>query len=426
MCEAHASFAQFFSVSMNKNKPRLVILGSGFASFSALKNINTDYYDVIVVSPRNHFLFTPLLPSTTVGTIEFRSIIEPVRTTKENATYYHAYCIQIDAERNTIQCKNALDGNEFSLAFDILVIGVGAMSNTYGISGVSEYALPLKELADARAIRQRIIENFERASTPGLHFEERKRLLHFVVVGGGPTGVEFAAELHDFLTEDLVDSYPAMVPDVDITLLEAGDQILSTFDAALSEYTVKNFQRQRISVRLQSQVTRVEEKELILNDGSHVPYGLLVWSTGNTQTPLVKSLPFEKDRASRLLTDEFFHVKGFKHIYAFGDCATIEGQVLPATSQVAQQEGRYLARSLNALAKQKQVKPFVYRHYGMLAYIGSNKALADLPQVKGKGFSTWLFWRSAYFTKLVRWKNKILVVFDWMKAFIFGRDASRF
>jgi len=217
-----------------------------------------------------------------------------------------------------------------------------------------------------------------------------------------------------------------MVPDVDITLLEAGDAILNSFDAALSEYTIRIFQRQRISVRLQSPVAVVKEKELELKDGSHVPYGLLVWSTGNTQTPFVKSLPFDKDRASRIVTDEYFRVKGFPYIFAFGDCATIDGKALPATSQVAQQEGRALARMLNAEAKGKSPKKFVYNHYGMLAYIGSNRALADLPQVKGKGFSTWIFWRSAYLTKLVSVKNKVLVVFDWVKAFIFGRDASRF
>lgn len=411
---------------MKKQKQKLVILGTGFASFSIVKSINTHLYDVVVVSPRNHFLFTPLLPSTTVGTIEFRSIIEPIRTAKEHITYYHALCTQVHDETKTITCKNALDGHTFSLPYNLLVIGVGAINNTFGIAGVEQFALPLKELADARAIRQRIIENFERASTPGLHYEERKRLLHFVVVGGGPTGVEFAAELHDFLVEDLVDSYPAMIPDVDITLLEAGSSILNAFDSTLSEYTLKNFQRQRISVRLQSQVTNIGEKELTLSDGSHVPYGLLVWSTGNTQTPFVTSLPFEKDRAQRILTDEFFRVKGFNNIYALGDCAAIEGNVLPATSQVAQQEGYYLGKSLNALAKEKPVTPFVYHHYGILAYIGSNRALADLPQIKGKGFYTWIFWRSAYLTKLIRWKNKILVVFDWMKAFVFGRDASRF
>ena len=231
---------------MKSYKQKLIILGSGFASFSILKEIDTDLYDVIVVSPRNHFIFTPLLPSTTVGTIEFRSIIEPIRSAKEHITYYHAHCTAVDQETKTIHCKNALDANEFSLMFDILVIGVGAISNTFGIKGVEQYALFLKELSDARAIRQRIIENLERASTPNLQFEEHRRLLHFVVVGGGPTGVEFAAELHDFLTEDLVDSYPNVLADVSITLFEAGEALLSSFDATLSEYTVRNFQRQKM------------------------------------------------------------------------------------------------------------------------------------------------------------------------------------
>lgn len=411
---------------MKTAKQKLIILGSGFASFSILKGIDTTLYEVIVVSPRNHFIFTPLLPSTTVGTIEFRSIIEPIRSAKNNITFYQAYCTGIDSGKNTILCKNALDGNEFSLSFDKLIIGVGAVSNTFGIEGVEKYGLFLKELTDARAIRQRIIENFERAGTPNLQFEERQRLLHFVVVGGGPTGVEFAAELHDFITEDLIDSYRDVIPNAAITLFEAGHSLLNTFDAALREYAAKIFLRQKISVRLQSQVAAVEEKEIRLHDGSRVPYGMMVWSTGNTQTSFVKSLPFEKDRGSRLVTDEYFRIKGFQQIYSLGDCATIEGNILPATSQVAQQEGYYLAKSLNALASLRPLKPFTYHHRGMLAYIGSNRALADLPQIKGGGFSTWIFWRSAYLTKLVSWKNKVLVVFDWIKTSIFGRDSSRF
>ncbi len=419
----------FKSVSYNKKsmkKSQLIILGSGFASFSLLKDINIDNYEVIVISPRNHFLFTPLLPSTTVGTIEFRSIIEPIRTAKKDSIYYNAYCKNILPEKQEIICVSALDGHEFTLSYTKLVIGVGAENNTFGIEGVEHYGLFLKELNDARRIRQKIIENFERAATPNLPYDERRRLLHFVVVGGGPTGVEFSAELHDFVTEDLKRSYPELIPEVSITLLEAAGSILSTFDKTLSEYTLKLFRRQKISVRTQTPVAKVEKEFLVLKDNSKVPYGLLVWSTGNTQTPLIKSLSFTKDSFSRLVTDEYFHLKNFENIYAIGDCATIEGQNLPATSQVAQQEGKYLAHSLNALAHNKSVEKFSYHHRGMLAYVGSNKALADLPQVKGKGFSTWLFWRSAYLTKLVSLKNKILVVFDWMKAAVFGRDISRF
>src|SRR5512135_2969018 len=137
-----------------QNRPSLVILGSGFGAFNIVRNLKDDY-DITVISPRNHFLFTPLLPSTTVGTIEFRSIIEPVRTAKENASFYYAHCTRIDTEKNIIHCKNALDGNECSLPLDLLIIGVGAVSNTFGIKGVDQYAMPLKELADARAIRQR-------------------------------------------------------------------------------------------------------------------------------------------------------------------------------------------------------------------------------------------------------------------------------
>lgn len=391
-----------------------------------MRDIDVHAYHVIVVSPRNHFLFTPLLPSTTVGTIEFRSIIEPVRTAQEGIQYIQASCTGVDPARQIIECKNALDGTTFQVRYDLLVISVGAESNTFGIPGVREHAFFLKELSDARAIRQKIIENFERAATPGIAADERKRLMHFLVVGGGPTGVEFAAELHDFVNEDLRRWFPHLADDVRITLLEAAQQLLSTFDAALRDYTLKLFRRQQIDVRLNASVTRVDETEIHLSDAADIPYGMMVWSTGVVPNEFTGSLPFPKNQQSRVIVDEYLRVKGWVNIYALGDCATLETINLPATSQVAQQEGRYLARLLNNSIQGKSYKPFRYRHYGMLAYIGSNRALADLATIKGKGFGTWLFWRSTYLTKLISWKNKMLVVFDWLKTMIFGRDISRF
>ena len=407
-------------------KPKLVVLGSGFAAFSLLKEIDTRLFEVTAVSPRNYFLFTPLLPSTTVGTIEFRSIIEPVRKACPDVRYYQAICTSVDPERKQIICEGAPDGTGFELPYDVLVIGIGAVSNTYGISGVKEHALFLKDLADARAIRQRIIECFEQAAQPGTPEDQRKRILQFVVVGGGPTGVEFAAEMHDFLREDLEKAYPDLTPSVTIILLEATHQILSTFDATLGAYTMRLFRRQRIQVRTGTPVVRVEEEKIVLRDGIEVPYGLLVWSTGVGPTDLANALPFSKDRGFRILTDDYFSVNGARGVYSIGDCAVIEGKDLPATAQVAQQEGRFLAQHLRRLQRGRAIKPFRYRHYGMLAYVGSGKALADLASFKGRGFSTWLFWRSAYLTRLVSLKNKVLVLFDWFKAFCFGRDISRF
>jgi NADH:ubiquinone reductase (non-electrogenic) len=401
-------------------KPRVVVLGTGFASFSLLKEIDTDLFAVTVISPRNYFVFTPLLPSTTVGTIEFRSIIEPTRKACPDVHYYHAACTGVNPTGKTITCDALSDMRRFTVTYDVLVIGIGAVSSTYGIPGVKEHALFLKDLGDARAIRQRIIERFEQAASPAATDEERKRLLHFVVVGGGPTGVEFAAEMHDFLREDLETFFPRLAPFVNITLLEAMNQILNAFDQTLSAYTMKLFQRNRIQVRTGSFVTRVENDKVILRDGSQIPCGLVVWSTGIGPTDLAAALPFPKDQASRLLIDGYFLVNGTTDVYAMGDCATIEGINLPATSQVAQQQGRYLARHLRRSIKRQTTRPFQYRHLGMLAYVGSNKALADLPPIKGKGFSTWLFWRSAYITKLVSLKDRMLVLFDWFKTFVFG------
>lgn len=408
------------------NKQRVVVLGSGFAALSFIKEVNLSVFQVTVVSPRNHFIFTPLLPSTTVGTLEFRSIIEPIRAARSNVEFFQATCIGLDHKKKTILCQGVFDRKRFTLHYDILIIAVGSAVNTYGIAGVGQYALFLKELSDARAIRQRIVECFEQAAQPNISDEEQNRLLHFVVVGGGPTGVEFAAELHDFLEDDMRNIFRELSAKVSILLLEATEQILSTFDATLSQYTARLFKRQNIELRTGSLVTKIDAKNIRLRDGSVIPYGLVVWTAGVGPSPLVQSLHFEKDNNSRLQTDAFFRLSGEEHVYALGDCATPKEQNFPATAQVAQQEGKYLAGVLAKGVRGLPVKPFRYRHYGMLAYIGSNRALADLANLKGKGFSAWLFWRSAYLTRLVSFKNKVLVVFDWLKTLVFGRDVSRF
>ncbi len=406
-------------------RPRLAVLGTGFGAFNLVKHLRNDY-EITIVSPRNHFLFTPLLPSTTVGTIEFRSIIEPIRHAREAIRFYHAEAVDLNAAERMVQCRSVADGHEFRLAYDLLVIAVGAVSNTFGVPGVAEYALFLKELHDARELRQRIIRNFELANLPAVTVEERHRLLHFVICGGGPTGVEFAAELHDFMVEDLRKAYPPLVAEARITLVEATKEILSTFDEKLRRYATALFARQRICVLTETPVVKVTGKAVLLADGSELPYGLLLWSTGNGPTPFVQRVQLPKDERGRILVDEHFCVKGYDTIYALGDCSVIDGAPLPATSQVAQQQGKYLARALNRRAQGKPVEPFRYKHLGMLAYIGGNRALADLEAFKGRGWATWLFWRSAYLSRIVSLKNKLSVLFDWIKAQIFGRDISQF
>jgi NADH:ubiquinone reductase (non-electrogenic) len=410
---------------MPSPRAKLVVLGTGFGAFNLVKNLKDDY-DIIVVSPRNHFLFTPLLPSTTVGTIEFRSIIEPIRHARDDVSYYHAEARELDTSNRKLKCRGVTDQHEFEIAYDMLVIAVGAVSNTFGVPGVADHAMFLKELHDARALRQRIIRRFEQANLPGVSVEERQRLLHFIVCGGGPTGVEFAAELNDFMLEDLQKAYPHLVAEARITLVEAMKEILGTFDEKLRRYATELFARQRISVLTESPVTRVDATTVFLNDGSELKYGLLLWSTGNGPTKFIERINLPKDNRSRIIIDDFFRVKDFENIYALGDCSIIESNPIPATSQVAQQQGKFLGKALTQRARNKAVQPFKYKHLGMLAYVGDNKALADLEDVKGRGWTTWLFWRSAYLTKIVSLRNKFSIAVDWTKAMVFGRDISQF
>lgn len=410
---------------MNK---KVVVLGSGFSAYSFIKKINKAKYDITVVSPRNHFLFTPLLPSTTVGTIEFRSIIEPIRNI-EKIIYHQAYCIGIDVEVKTIVCEDSDTKKIFSLDYDFLVIAVGEVTNTFGIEGVKDYALFLKELSDARKIRTKVIDCFENASLPGLSGEDKKNYLRFVVCGGGPTGVEFAAELHDFLEDDVRKKYKDLVKFTEVVLIEAGETVLATFDKKLSEYTMKVFRRQKISLKINSFISRVTEKKIYLKDGSDMNYGVLVWATGNKPTNLIRNSDFAPDKKGRLTVDMFFRLKKdennfYENIFAAGDCTRMETGELPATAQVAQQQGIFLAKYFNREMKVKD--SFKFKNLGMLAYIGGHKALADTPQFKGTGFKTFVLWRSAYLTRLVSFKNKLLVIFDWTKTFLFGRDVSNF
>ena len=300
-------------------KKKLVILGSGFGAFSCLKRINLKLYDVDVVSPRNHFLFTPLLPSTTVGTIEFRSIIEPIRNIK-GLHFYQAECTIIDHENKSIECVEPDTNLTFSLKYDLLLVAVGEITNTFGIEGVKDHAYFLREVADARKIRIKVIDCFENASLPNLTTGEKKDLLRFIVCGGGPTGVEFAAELHDFIEEDVNRKYPELKDYIEEILIEAGDTLLNSFDIKLSNYTLKIFKRQKINVMTKSNIVKVSDRLIYLSDGTSIEYGLLVWATGNTATPLLKSCSLPKNNKNKLLINNLLQVEGFNDIYSLGDC----------------------------------------------------------------------------------------------------------
>ncbi|KAJ1837204.1 NADH:ubiquinone oxidoreductase, partial [Coemansia sp. RSA 486] len=259
------------------SKKTLVLLGTGWGSTTVLKNLDTENFNVVVVSPRNYFLFTPLLPSCTVGTIENRSIMEPVRLLMRHKNrevkFYEAECTDIDAasKQLTLERRVDADGNQVAagegektrISYDYLVVGVGGTVNTFGTPGVEQHACFLKEMGDARKIRRRLMDSVESASFDDISEAERDRLLHMVVVGGGPTGIEYAGELHDFLVDDLTQWYPELADRVRITLVEALPNVLPAFDKKLIDYTQSTFKENRITILTRTMVKEVGEKSFV-------------------------------------------------------------------------------------------------------------------------------------------------------------------
>lgn len=409
----------------------------------------------MVVSPRNYFLFTPLLPSCTTGTIEHRSIMEPVRTIvrhkKRAVKYYEADASSIDPDRKvvTIVDNSEVKGKtmQTEIPYDMLVVGVGAENATFGIPGVKEHSSFLKEIGDAQRIRKKIMDCVETAAFKGQSPEEVDRLMHMVVVGGGPTGVEFAGELQDFFEEDIKKLIPEISPRFKVTLIEALPNVLPSFSKKLIDYTENTLREEKIDIKTKTMVKKVTETtveaEISKPDGTRerivIPYGLLVWATGNAVRPIVKDLisriPAQANSRRGLAVNEYLVVQGARDIWAIGDCA-VAGYA--PTAQVAAQEGSFLgglfnnmaktenlesrihelssslnlnpgnsaetAREIEGLERQlrriKEIKPFHYSHQGSLAYIGSEKAVADVNWLNGNlatgGSMTYLFWRSAY------------------------------
>lgn len=361
-------------------KPKMVILGSGWAACNTIQNLGPaalSQYDITVVSPNNYYTYTPMLPSVTVGTLEPRSIVEPVRNFIAQAlkkapdakvVFSEAEATSICTETKKVKCldvsprtpvtvevekntkktwksslsgafysgEKAPDGNfyryEFELPYDVLVLGVGATTNTFGTPGAMDHCLFLKSVGDALQIRSAVVDCFETATvakTAKVDQAEIDRLLSFVIVGAGPTGVEIAAELRDFIMDNLSKTYPHFKDQpIKVQIVEMGDRVLNTYDKAIGEYTAQRFARQDIELFTKHQVKKVNESSIEVMDletkeQKVLPFGMCVWASG--VRPVDLSLDLAKSLGTRMLeTDSWLRVRGAEgSIFALGDCAKI-------------------------------------------------------------------------------------------------------
>ncbi|KAH7882025.1 pyridine nucleotide-disulfide oxidoreductase-domain-containing protein [Phlebopus sp. FC_14] len=449
------------------SKKTLVVLGSGWGATSLLKGLDTSEYNTVVISPKNFFLFTPLLPSVAVGTLASKSILQPTRYIARHKArevkVIEAEATNVDPIEKTVTFTDTSpirsDNPTHTISYDYLVYAVGAETQTFGIPGVKEHACKMKEIGDAEEMQRRFLDCVETAAFPGTSEEEKRRLLHMVVVGGGPTGVEVAGELHDFLEEDLKSWYPELHPYMRLTLVEALPSVLLMFNKELIQYTERTFKESKIDILTGTMVKGIHPSSVTLKGKDEpereVPCGLVVWAAGNTSRPLTRELmakfPEFQTNKRGLVIDSHLRLAGSSSIFAIGDCTSTS---YAPTAQVASQQGAYLARILKLMAKKDaleaqlsalepdaaaggekerlqkkmdniKLKPFQYSHQGSLAYIGSDKAIADLPifgrEWTSGGVATFLFWRSAYISTLFSLRNRALVAGDWMRVKLFGR-----
>jgi len=331
---------------MLAGKPRLVILGGGWGAVAMLKNLNPGDYHVTVVSPTNYFLFTPMLPSATVGTVELRSLVEPIRRilNRVSGHFIRARAEDVDFQNKLVEVSHVDDDgfeSRFYVPYDKLVIAVGCHSNPHGVRGL-QHAFFLKNVRDARKIRNQILHNFEIACLPTTSEEERKRLLSFVICGGGPTGVEFAAELYDLLNEDLTQHFPKLLRNqISVHLIQSRGHILNTYDEQVSKYAEERFAREQVNVMTNARVKEVQADKIIFtqiaDDGSvvtkEIPTAFCLWSTGVSQRDfskrLVAKLAPDQSNQKALETDTHLRLLGapLGDVYAIGDCATVQNNV---------------------------------------------------------------------------------------------------
>ncbi|KAL8653759.1 MAG: hypothetical protein Q9210_001911 [Variospora velana] len=328
-----------------KDKPKLLILGSGWGSVALLKQLKPEDYHITVVSPVNYFLFTPMLPSATVGTLELRSLVEPIRRIVQNVKghFLRAEAVDVELSERLLEVTQT-DANgvkqNFYLPYDKLVIGVGSTTNAHGVSGLENCHF-LKDISDASNIRNKILQNLEQACLPTTTDDERKRLLSFVVSGGGPTGVEFAAELFDLLNEDLGRSFPKILRnEVSVHVIQSRGHILNTYDEALSKFAEARFAHDQVEVLTNARVKEVRPDKILFTQKDEngeavtkeLPMGFCLWSTGVAQTDFCKAIAAKLDIQTNrhaLETDTHLRLNGapLGSVYAIGDCSTVQNNV---------------------------------------------------------------------------------------------------
>jgi NADH dehydrogenase len=414
---------------------QVVILGGGFAGIGAalefgkrLKGLGAANVDVHLVSDENYCVFQPMLPEVVAGGIEPTHIVNPVRQLCAGMIFHCARVEAIDAKAKSVRLIGADGRREFTLPFDHLVLALGQIVDLSRVPGMSQHALPIKTLGDAFHLRNQVLSRLEQAE---LEPDEarRKHLLTFVTVGGGFSGVETAAEIHDLIRR-VLPFYPnAQRTGHRMILVHSRERILNELPASLGDFAQRTLAARGVEILTNLKSVEATADGVKLSDQRFVGCGTLICTIGNAPHPLIANGEFPQE-GGRVVTDDCMRVKGTSDVWAMGDMAAVPdrvtGSTCPPTAQYAIRQGRALARNVLATIRGGAPQPFQFKCLGQLAVVGHHCGVAQVFGWKFSGVIAWMMWRAVYWSKLPSFVSKVRVGLDWALDLVFPRDLTKF
>jgi NADH:ubiquinone reductase (H+-translocating) len=410
---------------MPTGNARVVIIGAGFGGLECAKALRRATADVIVIDRQNHHCFQPLLYQVATAALSPAEIAWPIRhilRPQRNATVLMEDVRGIDTVKKTLHTQFGV------VPYDYLVIATGAMHSYFGHDEWSEYAPGLKRIVDATRVRRSILIAFERAEVIQDQ-DEQCRLLTFVIVGGGATGVEMAGAIADVARQTLAADFRRIDPrSARIVLIEAGPRLLPTFPQSLSDYARDTLTRGGVEVKTGSLVTKCDARGVDLKDG-RIEAGTVIWAAGVMASPAANWLNAEADRAGRVKVRADLSVPDHPEIFVIGDAAAVsdaKGNPVPGIAPAAKQMGKYVGKLISArIVGRGTPKPFRYVHLGDLATIGRRAAVVKFGRLELRGFVGWVFWSVAHIYFLIGLRNRFVVAFNWFWDYLTFQRGAR-
>lgn len=408
-----------------RNRPHVVVVGAGFGGLSAVKALAHADADVTLIDRRNHHLFQPLLYQVATAALAPNQIASPIRAIvrrQSNASVILDEALGVDRKSFQVILRDR------AIAYDYLVLATGARHAYFGNDEWEEYAPGLKALEDANAIRENILLAFERAEMAPSG-AVRRRALTFVIIGGGPTGVELAGAIAELAKRALAcDFRRTRCSDPQVILIEAGARLLPSFSPKISEYALQSLKKRGVDVRLGAPVTDCGEGRVSIGDDA-IDADTIIWAAGVRASPAADWLGAKQDRAGRAKVRGDLSVDGSPNVFVIGDTASasgVDGRPVPGLAPAAKQQGAYVGRLIaNRIAGKPVEGPFRFMDFGSLATIGRNAAVAEFGSLKLTGFLAWLFWCVIHVYFLIGFRNRVVVTLDWLWSYVTLERGAR-